>query len=591
MTLKNINSFFKSRMGKISIAALAILLISILGVSYSLINRNNQTAQAASVVSLSPGQTGVFTIQYINAGDSDSIANAVTTIFLNNKLTYVANSLTEQFGGTTSPMYCVSDASGIVTVAGDGSTSLSYRPRSATTLTAPCNGQSTAGPATLTSAPEASPSDPGTWPAAKTGVITFRATLRSDQGLVAGNTVNFAIIAETTLDGASGGAASLNISVVASSPTTIAAANTSNGTCTPSSTTVNTTYNCTFPLTGNAQNNYVLPSGGIAGSTSQNGNAATDLTPVSGGYSPACTITGNGTASAALSCTTIPTTGGTPGDRNVLLQYGGTGSPADKGNVTLQAATIPPTVIAPANVGTGVCTPNPTPIGTSSSCVFPLTGDAANNYAAPTNGINGTTSQNGNAATDLTPVSGGYGTDCTITGNGTAAASLVCPIPTTGGTAGDRNVLLQYNDAGTPVDSGNITLAPAIVAVRSGRLYCVGLSNTTVNFDLVTRENTNCNTTQKFKDGTMKIVYDELKDSNGVTLTTGTCTFEFIRFPRPYIPANILRTYTSNITNGACETTLAAVDQTVNYYNVIATATSGNTLLRDSYNLNFYVGG
>ena len=593
MTKQNITTFFQSKLGKVSVAAVALLLVASLGVAYSsFINKPNDIAKAASNISLAPGQTGQFSIQYINAGDSSSITNALTTIFLNNKLTYEPGFMKEQFGGSTAPNNCINDstAGGIVTVNSDGTTTINYRPRSATTTVSPCDGASTGGAATLTAAPEASPADPTTWPAAKTGVITFRATLRSDQGLAAGSSVNFAIIADTTLDGGSGGAATLNISVVALSPTTIANSNIGTGVCSPTSQTVGATYSCNFPLTGNGGNSYQLPPSNVTASTSQTGNSATDLTPVSGGFSPACTITGNGTAAATLNCPSIPTDGGSAGPRNVLVKVENA-APVDKGDITLQAAAIPATVIASANVGTGVCTPSSVPIGTSSSCVFPLTGNNANDYTLPAISINGTTSQTGNAATNLTPVSGGYGVDCTITGNKTANASLVCPVPTTGGTAGLRNVLLQYNKTGTPVDTGDITLTAAAVIVRSGRLYCVGLDNAAVNFDAVTLENTNCNTTQKFKDGAIKIVYDQLKDSTNAVLTSGTCSFEFIRYPRPYIPANILRTLTGTIVNGACETTLTAADQTVNYYNVVATATSGSTILREVYNLNLYVGG
>lgn len=591
MSFKQVSKFFQTKLGKTSIISLAILLIAGLGFSYSLLNKPSNVAKSASVVSLAPGQTGIFTIQYINAGDSDAIANAVTAIALNNRLTYVPGFFTEQFGGPTAPLYCVNDTvgAGIVTLNGDQTTSINYRPRSATSLSTPCNGSSTAGAATLTAAPEASPSDPNTWPVAKTGVLTFRATLRSDQGLVPGNTVNFAIIAETTLDGASGGAASLNISVVAAAATTIANGNIGTGVCTPSSTAVNTTYACNFPLTGNAGNNYQLPANGITASTSQTGNGASDLTPVSGGFSPACTITGNGTANAALNCTAIPTAGGTAGVRNVLAKVE-SGAPVDRGDVTLLAPAG--TVIAAPNVGTGTCTPSSVVIGTNGNCTFPLTGDSGNNYQLPAQGIAGTTSQTGNGASDLTPVSGGYGNPCTITGNGTAQASLVCSVPTTGGTPGARNTLLQYNGAGSPVDEGDITLLDASSVVRSGRLYCIGLDNAPVNFDVVTRENTACNITQKFKDGVMTIVYDDLKDLNGVILTSGTCTFEFLRYPRAYLPGNVLRTYTGTInSSGACTTTLAAVDQTVNYYVVVATAVSGNTVLRESYNLNLNVGG
>ena len=90
MTKQNITTFFQSKLGKVSVAAVALLLVASLGVAYSsFINKPNDIAKAASNISLAPGQTGQFSIQYINAGDSSSITNALTTIFLNNKLKFL----------------------------------------------------------------------------------------------------------------------------------------------------------------------------------------------------------------------------------------------------------------------------------------------------------------------------------------------------------------------------------------------------------------------------------------------------------------------------------------------------------------------
>ena len=196
-------------LSKIALLTLTAGFIASLSVNFA-----TPTIYAQSQVSLYPGQTGVFTLKYINAGDSDTIASAITSISLNDKLDYVPGFLTESFGGGAS--YCVGDAvgGGIVAVAA-GTTTISYRPRSATTTTSPCNGSGSAGAATLTAAPEATPGDQTTWPVAKTGVLTFRARLRTDKGLNANDVVNFSIIGETTLDGGSGGAASLRIGVLA----------------------------------------------------------------------------------------------------------------------------------------------------------------------------------------------------------------------------------------------------------------------------------------------------------------------------------------------------------------------------------------
>lgn len=264
-----------------------LMLIALFGVLISSLWIATPTASAQSQVALYPGQTGVFTLKYINAGDSDAIASAITSISLNDKLTYVPGFLSESFGG--GPAYCINDAigGGIVSVSA-GTTTINYRPRSATTTTGPCNGAGTAGAATLTAAPEATPGDQSTWPAGKTGVITFRAILRDNAGLNVGDLVNFAIIGETTLDGGSGGAASLRISVLAvpNNTTPLVTADIPGLTVSCNPAQVNSTTTCTF----------TLPSGKTLPSnmTFSIGNATTNGNN--------CTAVGS-----AVTCTGVPT--------------------------------------------------------------------------------------------------------------------------------------------------------------------------------------------------------------------------------------------------------------------------------------------
>jgi LPXTG-motif cell wall-anchored protein len=264
-----------------------LLLIALFGVFISSLWIASPTALAQSQVALYPGQTGVFTLKYINAGDSDAIASAITSISLNDKLTYVPGFLSESFGG--GPAYCIADAigGGIVSVS-SGTTSISYRPRSATTTTGPCNGAGTAGASTLTAAPEATPGDQTTWPAGKTGVITFRAILKDNAGLNVGDIVNFAIIGETTLDGGSGGAASLRISVLAvpNNTTPLVTADIPGLTVSCNPAQVNSTTTCTFTLPSDK----TLP----PNMTFSIGNATTQ--------SNNCTAVGS-----AVTCTGVPT--------------------------------------------------------------------------------------------------------------------------------------------------------------------------------------------------------------------------------------------------------------------------------------------
>jgi alpha-tubulin suppressor-like RCC1 family protein len=83
-------------------------------------------------------------------------------------------------------------------------------------------------------------------------------------------------------------------------------------------------FDCSFALTGSANNYYSLPLGiNIIASA----NTAT-------GTSSNCTINNNGTANAILFCSSIPTTGATLGIQNILLQVG-TNAAVVKGTVNI----------------------------------------------------------------------------------------------------------------------------------------------------------------------------------------------------------------------------------------------------------------
>lgn len=93
--------------------------------------------------------------------------------------------------------------------------------------------------------------------------------------------------------------ARVSVNAPAVVPTVITGPNISTGSCTPSSIPVSSTTTCTFPLTGDSNNNYELPPGGMTANTSA-------------GSSNPCTITNNGTTQVALVCTNVPG-GNTPG--------------------------------------------------------------------------------------------------------------------------------------------------------------------------------------------------------------------------------------------------------------------------------------
>jgi hypothetical protein len=115
-------------------------------------------------------------------------------------------------------------------------------------------------------------------------------------------------------------------------PTVISATNLSN--CTVSgSVNIGTAYNCDFALSGDSNNNYSLPANGIKAST----QTAT-------GESLLCTIQNNQTSNAKLNCISIPTTGGTAGTQNILVNINQT-TGVDKGDVNLVSTTPNPNPI------------------------------------------------------------------------------------------------------------------------------------------------------------------------------------------------------------------------------------------------------
>ena len=102
----------------------------------------------------------------------------------------------------------------------------------------------------------------------------------------------------------------ITVLAIPTNDTVIGNTNLSAGTCT--SVVLGNTTTCEFPLGGNTSNSYSLPSGGIT------------VTVPGSTASPSCTITGNNTASAKLTCYTVPTTGSSVGTKAVPTSLGAT---------------------------------------------------------------------------------------------------------------------------------------------------------------------------------------------------------------------------------------------------------------------------
>ena len=398
---------------------------------YSL-SSSTPVAFAQTQVSLYPGQTGVFTLKYINAGDSDAITSAITSVSLNDSLEYVPGFLNESFGGGTA--YCVADSigGGIVSVANSAAT-FNYRPRSSTTTAAPCNGAGTAGSASITAAPEATPGDQSTWPAAKVGTITFRAKLRTDKGYKAGDVVNFAVIGETTLDGGSGGAASLKIGVVGAPDLVTADIPGLTLSCgTGGTVTVKSTTTCTFnlPVDKSLPPTFKL---GI-------GDAAPAGSCVLG-------------AANLVTCSSVPT-GNLLNQQPISAQIA-SGPKTDTGekvNVIATPALITPLVTADIPGLSVNCTA--AQVNSTTTCTFNLPADKS----VPAN----MTLSIGNAGTQSNP--------CTANGN-----TVTCSGVPTGSTAGQQ-VIFGKIGSDPKTDTGekaNISALPVVLPRTGGETYII----------------------------------------------------------------------------------------------------------------------
>jgi uncharacterized repeat protein (TIGR01451 family) len=151
---------------------------------------------------------------------------------------------------------------------------------------------------------------------------------------------------------------------------------------------------------------------------------------------------------------------------------------------------------------------------------------------------------------------------------------------------------LAYSDTSTvpSYTQANITINNNLKP--KGDLFFLS-SDKNENYDDITEYNTDYSTTQKFKDGEVYLVMDNLTNEIGETLTSGTCTFELFRYSRTSDPTNTLKSMTANIINGRCEAVLPSSEQTVNYYNVVGTAESSESMKNytESRTLLLYVGG
>lgn len=562
MTFSWVKNLLKNPKARVILILSLILTLSTLLSLFAILDRETRTARAASTLEMYKGQTKKVTINYRNEGDQDT-ASAFVRIYIGNATIVDTNSIRERFDTNgdgsfeTETEYCVSPNS-VTTdqnIVFNWGYAIRYRPRSATTVTAPCDGSSTDGPSVI--------------PVNYGGIITFDLTLRTDTNYPIGTTLttaaNQGIKAEIFLDGNPGVGAETNISIVDNpGGVSLGTASSISGTVgdtmpniTLSGTTVSDQTSASF-----TPNGCLTP---ISGSI-QVSNGAGSWAPATGTLIPTCVTTGSLANGGTLSATGIVSI---PVPTNFTLGAG--------------------TTITPINIESGSCI-GPVVIPESTNCTFPLSGDSNNNYVLPVGGISAAISQNGNGVNDLNPVAGGYST-CTLENNQTANVQIACPtISSTGATPGVRNIILRLG-SNNPIDKADIILtSQTLTNIKTGNIYFLSANNTSVSFDSTTQINTNYDQTQKFRDGNVTIVYSNIKNSSDTAITSGVCVFKLYRYGEGG-DSQPLKIYSSNISNGSCQTILTAEDQTVNYYRVRAEVVENSNMYYNLETLILYVGG
>jgi hypothetical protein len=121
-------------------------------------------------------------------------------------------------------------------------------------------------------------------------------------------------------------------------------------------------------------------------------------------------------------------------------------------------------------------------IGNTYTCTFPLTGSTTNSYSLPANGITA-------GSSTVT----GQSQPCTVINGGTAQAALECTgIPSTGGSAGVKDVLVFVNGATTGVDKGDVNFTTASTPLVNTDFGILNPSLTLVCDSAVVNATTNC---------------------------------------------------------------------------------------------------
>lgn len=167
--------------------------------SYSLV-LDTKTQEITKEVSMKKGQEKEFFIEYANFGDTEARGSrgSIRIILKGNKLQYTQNSFKESFASENK--VCIKD--NLISKNGEDYL-IFYTPRSSQTISSPCGGQ--IGNQVINLSIPPSKSDPGfvfedtsTWDSAKTGKLSFKATLKDNISENNGETIDSPIKAIIT---------------------------------------------------------------------------------------------------------------------------------------------------------------------------------------------------------------------------------------------------------------------------------------------------------------------------------------------------------------------------------------------------------
>jgi hypothetical protein len=143
----------------------------------------------------------------------------------------------------------------------------------------------------------------------------------------------------------------------------------------------------------------------------------------------------------------------------------------------------------------------------------------------------------------------------------------------------DGDGILEYQDPDEQSDS--ITLNSQCNYLNDEcQLYFVGFDDAQKNWNDTTEFNTNFPYTQKYKDGKVDMVFDNIKNSQGNTIPDGsTCKFHMYNYGTGD-KVSVTDVKSTQSQNGTCEVTLSTQNQNqnvINYYRIVATATDQQT--------------